>query len=56
MPEDSILSLACDAGLRDDIALADPNSYRFVWWDVRNISVIATHRIGHNYIGHNYAR
>jgi len=32
-PGDPILSTACDVGLKDDILLADPNSYRFVWWE-----------------------
>mmetsp|Transcript_43267 Transcript_43267/g.92587 ORF Transcript_43267/g.92587 Transcript_43267/m.92587 type:complete len:661 (+) Transcript_43267:98-2080(+) len=32
-PGDSILSMACDVGLKDDILLADPKSNRFVWWD-----------------------
>jgi len=32
-PDDSILSLACDVGLKDEIVLADPSSYRYVWWD-----------------------
>ena len=30
-PEDAVLSLACDVGLRDDIVLGDANKYRFVW-------------------------
>jgi len=34
-PGDPILSTACDVGLKDDILLADPNSYRFVWWEGR---------------------
>eukprot|EP00933_Yihiella_yeosuensis_P063118 TRINITY_DN66188_c0_g1_i1.p1 TRINITY_DN66188_c0_g1~~TRINITY_DN66188_c0_g1_i1.p1 ORF type:complete len:609 (-),score=135.42 TRINITY_DN66188_c0_g1_i1:179-2005(-) len=32
-PGDAILTVACDVGLQDDIVLADPNSYRFVWWE-----------------------
>ena len=32
-PGDPILTLACDAGMKDDILLADPNSDRFVLWD-----------------------
>lgn len=32
-PEDKILETACDVGLKDEILLADPGSYRFVWWD-----------------------
>lgn len=32
-PGDPILTLACDAGMRDDILLADPNSDRYVLWD-----------------------
>mmetsp|Transcript_6403 Transcript_6403/g.13996 ORF Transcript_6403/g.13996 Transcript_6403/m.13996 type:complete len:583 (+) Transcript_6403:132-1880(+) len=32
-PGDAILSTACDVGLQEDILLADPSSYRFVWWD-----------------------
>lgn len=32
-PGDPILEVACDAGLQDDILLADPSSYRFVLWD-----------------------
>lgn len=32
-PGDAILTVACDIGLQDDIMLADPNSYRFVWWE-----------------------
>ena len=32
-PGDAILTLACDAGMRDDILLADPNSDRYVLWD-----------------------
>lgn len=35
MPNDAILSTACDVGLRKDIQLADPAAYRFVWWDGR---------------------
>jgi hypothetical protein len=31
MPDDAVLSLACDVGLRDDIVLGDANKYRFVW-------------------------
>lgn len=34
-PADDILTVACDVGLQDDIVLADPNSYRFVWWEGR---------------------
>jgi len=34
-PGDPILATACDVGLRDDILLADPGSYRFVWWEGR---------------------
>ena len=32
-PGDAILTVACDAGMRDDILLADPNSDRYVLWD-----------------------
>eukprot|EP00435_Cladocopium_sp_Y103_P045040 s430_g12.t2 len=37
-PGDAILTVACDVGLQwlgqeEDIMLADPNSYRFVWWE-----------------------
>jgi len=32
-PGDAILTVACDAGMGDDILLADPNSDRFVLWD-----------------------
>lgn len=32
-PGDAILTLACDAGMRDDILLADPASNRYVLWD-----------------------
>lgn len=32
-PGDAILTVACDVGLQQDILLADPNSYRFVWWE-----------------------
>ena len=32
-PGDAILTTACDVGLRDDILLADPSSYRFALWD-----------------------
>jgi len=32
-PSGSILSLACELGLRDEVVLADPNAYRFVWCD-----------------------
>jgi hypothetical protein len=32
-PGDPILTLACDAGMRDEIVLADPDSDRFVLWD-----------------------
>jgi len=32
-PGDAILTVACDAGMRDDILLADPDSDRFVLWD-----------------------
>lgn len=32
-PGDPILEVACDVGLQDDILLADPGSYRFVWWE-----------------------
>ena len=32
-PGDPILTVACDAGMRDDILLADPNSDRYVLWD-----------------------
>jgi len=32
-PGDPILTLACDAGMKDDILLADPNSDRYVLWD-----------------------
>jgi len=32
-PGDAILTTACDVGLRDDILLANPGSYRFVWWE-----------------------
>jgi len=34
-PGDTILSVACDVGLGKDIVLADPSSYRFVWWEGR---------------------
>lgn len=34
-PGDPILEVACDVGLRDDIVLADPSSYRFVLWEGR---------------------
>lgn len=32
-PGDPILATACDVGLQNDIMLADPSSYRFVWWE-----------------------
>ena len=32
-PGDAILTVACDAGMKDDILLADPNSDRYVLWD-----------------------
>ena len=32
-PRDAIWTLACDAGMRDDILLADPASNRYVLWD-----------------------
>ena len=32
-PGDAILTVACDAGMQNDILLADPNSDRFVLWD-----------------------
>ena len=32
-PGDTILTVACDAGMKDDILLADPNSDRYVLWD-----------------------
>lgn len=32
-PSDALLATACDVGLRDEILLADPGSYRFVWWE-----------------------
>jgi len=32
-PGDPILATACDIGLKEDILLADPGSYRFVWWE-----------------------
>jgi len=32
-PGDPILSTACDVGLQQEIELADPNSYRFVYWE-----------------------
>jgi len=32
-PGDPILATACDVGLQEDILLADPGSYRYVWWD-----------------------
>ena len=32
-PGDAILTVACDAGMQDDILLADPNSDRYVLWD-----------------------
>lgn len=35
-PGDAILATACDVGLRDEILLADPGSYRFVWWEGRS--------------------
>lgn len=32
-PGDAILTVACDAGMKDDILLANPNSDRYVLWD-----------------------
>lgn len=32
-PGDAILQTAVDVGLKEDILLADPGSYRFVWWE-----------------------
>lgn len=32
-PGDTILGMACDLGLKEDILLADPKSYRYVWLD-----------------------
>jgi len=32
-PGDGILQTACDVGLQSEILLADPSSYRFVWWE-----------------------
>lgn len=41
-PSDALLEVACDVGLQDDILLADPDSYRFVWWDKRLRALPAT--------------
>jgi len=32
-PGDAVLKLACDAGMKDDIVLANPDSDRYVLWD-----------------------
>eukprot|EP00927_Polykrikos_kofoidii_P038911 TRINITY_DN33358_c0_g2_i1.p1 TRINITY_DN33358_c0_g2~~TRINITY_DN33358_c0_g2_i1.p1 ORF type:complete len:644 (+),score=105.65 TRINITY_DN33358_c0_g2_i1:30-1934(+) len=42
MPGDDILTVACDVGLQEDIMLADPDSYRFVWWEGKLRALPAT--------------